>query len=449
MAEKGKTNSRWIIQQLTPENLKDYIDCLTKAGMALMTKKTTIGMAVNEMKNDYPEKAGALIAEIQNEQALLVSIYIKPEYREQGCGSFLLNNFLKLMQHLKVKKVSIEYPYPDMRELEHFLIQRGFAVQEEKNKIYNLKVCDLEKAEFLTENNGSYPGQILSADKLTDQQKYRWLSRFGNNLPLEFSPKEIDGIFLPERSMVAVRNENVEAFTICSRLDDGLIYLAALYSAPSAVKALFPLIQKTLLGILENHKQETLCFAGATEAGVRLIDHLSRNHLPLLDIQTMRTTAWQTASKEVITVKSFDREILAARLFGLSANLEELGIEHDVIVSFDQYPGILIENEAGVLQLKYIITNMDQKEHFLLNMSTVLKKPDLDDFSLQLLCDEYNQTSLFLSVWNHPTEPTLLFKVSVPESTGLHQGNSLQFVLDLCIGDLKRWNQMVQEFSKP
>ncbi len=447
MEEKGKTNNRWVIQSITLDNLKDHTECLTKTGMALMTKRNTIGMAVSEMKNDKPEKSGALIAEIQKGRALLVSIYIKPEYREQGCGSFLLNNFLKLLNHLKVQEVAIEYPYPDMRELEHFLTQRGFTIQSEENKIYTVKVSDLEMAEFLTEKRDSYPGQILSVAELTEQQRYRWLSRFGNDLPSEFSPKEVDGSFLPERSMVSVRNGNVEAFTICSQLEEGVVYLAALYSAPSAIKALFPLIQKTLLGILEHHSQEMLCFAGATEAGIRLIDHLCRNYLPLFDIQTMRTAVWKPSSKEAITVESFDREILMARLYGLSANLEELGIEHDVVASVDQYPGILIEREAGVLQLKYLIVSLEEQEHFLLNVSTIIKKPDLNEFSLQLLCEEYNQTSLFLSVWKHPMEPTLLFKASVPETEGIHQGDRLQFVLDLCADGLQQWNRMVQNYK--
>lgn len=146
-------------------------------------------------------------------------------------------------------------------------------------------------------------------------------------------------------------------------------------------------------------------------------------------------------------MESFDREILMARLYGLSANLEELGIEHDVVASVDQYPGILIEREAGVLQLKYLIVSLEEQEHFLLNVSTIIKKPDLNEFSLQLLCEEYNQTSLFLSVWKHPMEPTLLFKASVPETEGIHQGDRLQFVLDLCADGLQQWNRMVQNYK--
>ncbi len=421
--------------RITGENRELFRECVPDVWYERLLRKDVA--AVGALS---PEAAGAVVMVVEEKDIRLVSIYVKEALRRKGIGTELIRAAKSMTGFAKKRALAVEYQYPSMRALEAFLFRCGFQMELEGNQIYSVPIKKIPGTVLLEKQAAVKAGKLLPVSKLSENVKAEWLYRFGHDLPLELDPRRAGGEFLPEDSMVFCLREEVLAFAVCSRLEEGVIYLASLYSDSRSVMALLPMLQKTVSNLAGKYTEETLCFSAATEAGKRLAEKFCSGQEDKIDIQTVRTGAWRREKKEKeITMNQYDVENLMPRLNGLSYLLDQLGLENDVIFSLETFPFILAEAEGRSIRFTCIPAAPVEEERFVLNLVTELPVKEEGLFGTMMACEEFNLTSLFATAFCRPGDNQAILRCAVPEMDGLPSPEALQYTIDLFLDSVKQF----------
>ena len=413
---------------LTQENKDGFSSCIPDTCQIQLLKKGAVGIGAAGPEGDA---YGAAVALIGEERVEVSSIYVKPEFRRQGIGGKLVKALRTLMLREGRKELAVEYPYPKMREMEQFLLQNGFRQAGEGNLIYSIPIGSIRDTGFLDRRNLETEAALRSMAEISSPQQMAWLQRFGKDLPLDLDPRKIGGEPLPEASFVYLSGDKVTAFTACSRLEDGALYLGALYADKESSKVLLPLIQKTLAALAEKYGDGVLCFAAATESGKRLAERLCSGHEEKMDIQTMRTDVWTQDREELLLDENvYELGNLMPRLNGLSAALNELGIENDVLLTVKSFPAVLADVEGQEFRFTYLPAGPVEEERFVLNLTAAFEL-DRDNADYIGVCEEFNSASLFASALFYPQGGRIILRAAVPDLGEYLQAEYLKFFLEL------------------
>lgn len=420
---------QWRIECITQENLKEYDGCIP-----VQFRKQILNREVQAYGATFTdgEKAGAVVAAVEKKQIRILSVYVEPERRRNGIGSALLERLRVVLEENGKEGISMDYPYPDMRELELFLLSRGFREEAEGNQIYSIPVAVIGGMAFLRQPVPEPEGGFLFLKDLPEEQRFRWLRRFGRDLPEDLSPQNAGGEVLEEESLVYIQRGEVTAFSICSRLGENVVYLAALYAEKTAVKALVPLLQKTAMGICRKYEGETLRVSAATDTGKRLAERLLKGEEEKMDIQTMRRSVWRKESEEdLMEISAYSLEYLAPRLNGISRLLDEMGIENGVILGVDEFPTVLAIIDQREYRITYLPIGEIEKGQFVMNLTTTFSGREPAGLELLWICEQFNLNSFLASSVYIPMENQAILRLSIPESASIPDRERLEFIIGL------------------
>lgn len=413
---------------LTRENKDGFSSCIPNTCQIQLSKKDAVGIGAAGPAGDA---YGAAVAFVEEDRVEISSIYVKPEFRRQGIGTKFVKALQTLMLREGRKELSIEYPYPKMREMDQFLLQNRFRQAGNGNLIYSIPIGSIRDTGFWDRRDLKTEGELRSIAEISSPQQTAWLQRFGKELPSDLDPRKIGGEPLPEASFVSLSGEKVTAFTACSRLEDGTLYLGALYAEKKNSKVLLPLLQKTLATLTEKYGDGVLCFAAATESGKRLAEHLCSGQEEKMDIQTMRTSVWTQDREELLLDENvYELGNLMPRLNGLSAALNELGIENDVLLTVESFPAVLADVEGQEFRFTYLPAGPVATERFVLNLTSAFEL-DRDNADYIGVCEEFNSASLFASALFYPQGGRIILRAAVPDLGEYLQAEYLKFFLEL------------------
>lgn len=430
---------QWSVEHITQKNLNNYDGCIPVQFRKQILNREA--QAFGAVLADG-EKAGAVVAAEKEKQIRILSVYVEPERRRNGIGSALLERLRTVLEETGKEGISMDYPYPVMREVELFLLHCGFREEAEGNQIYSIPVADIGSMAFLRQPVPEPEGGLLSLKDLPEEQRFCWLRRFGRDLPEDLSPKNAGGEVLEEESLVYVQRGEVTAFSICSRLGENVIYLAALYAKTAAVKALVPLLQKTAAGICRKYEGETLRVSAATDTGKHLAERLFKGEEEKVDIQMMRTSVWRKESEETLMeINAFGTEYLAPRLNGISRLLDEMGIENGVLLGVDKFPAVLAIIDQREYRITYLPVGELEKEQFVMNLTTAVAGEEPAGLELLGICEQFNLNSFLASAVYIPMENQAILRLSIPESDGMPDRERLEFIIGL-------FRDNVSEFQK-
>ncbi len=425
--------------RITGENRELFRECIPDVWYERLLRKDVA--AVGALS---PEAVGAVVTVVEEKDVRLISIYVKEPFRRKGIGTELIRSAKSMTGLAKKRALAVEYQYPSMRALEAFLFRCGFRMELEGNQIYSVPIKKIPGTGLLEKPAAVKEGKILPVSRLSEHVKAEWLYRFGHDLPIELDPRRSGGEFLPEDSMVFLLREEVLAFAVCSRLEEGVIYLASLYSDSRSVMALLPMLQKTVSNLAGKYTEETLCFSAATEAGKRLAEKVCRGQEDKIDIQTVRTGVWRREKEETeLTMNQYDMENLMPRVNGLSYLLDELGLENDVLFSMEAFPAILAAAEGRSIRFTYIPAAPVEEERFVLNLVTELPMKEEGLFGTMMACEEFNAASLFAAAYCRPGGDQVVLRCAVPEPGGLPSPEELRYTIDLFLGSVEQFEREI------
>jgi len=443
--EEAAGMREWKVVKITRENEARFYDCIPAACRMRMVQKGGFAVGAADTKG---EPVGALVGEAHKEAVEISSIYVKPKSRRQGIGTGLLDAVKQLLASRGGGRAAISYPYPRMREMDQFLISCGFRPEEEGNRVYFVAVNDIQGMGFLKKPAPVAGGSLVPLSRMADEDRVRWLRRFGRDLPEDLDPRKCGGELLAEESLVFMGKGQVSAFAVLSRLEDGTLYLASLYSKRGAVKAMVPLLQQVLAGLIEKHPGEVLCFAAATRAGRGLADRLCGEKEDCVDIQTMRTSVWHAGTQEEGEEMDFHTpESLMPRLGGLSNRLNGLGIENDILMSVDTFPAVLAETGGRQLRFTYVPAGTAGEGRFVLNITWTVSGQDGQVeglFGMLSLCQQFNQESLFASSVYDPARNQAMVRCAVPEMGGIPEEEYISYVIGLFTDSIRQFEELME-----
>lgn len=432
----------WKLVSITQENERKFRDCIPGRFGKWAARK---GKILIGAENSQEISCAALAASVEEEIIRIDSVFVKPEFRSQGIGKELIKAIQGFLERTGRRGLAVEYPYPNMRQLELFFLSCGFRREETAepgNQIYTVPVRRIKGLKFLEMPAPAGEGSLTAFQELPDQVRVQWLRRFGHDLPEELDPRNSGGILLPEESLTYVREGKVEAFTVVSRLEDDSIYLASVYSQNGAVKALVPLMQETLRRVSERYEDKIFCFAAATEAGRKLAGHLCRGNEEFLDIQIMRTSVWRKeGEEEPVEYNPYAAEMIMPRLNGLAAVLERLEIENDILWSEKDYPAVLATVDGRDLRFTYIPAGPVEEERFVLNLACAVAEVPGDPMGMMLLCQRFNLGSLFAAASYLPVTGQVVMRCAVPELGEIPKEESLKFLITLFLDSIAQFQE--------
>jgi len=424
--------------RITGENRELFRECIPDVWYERLSRKDVA--AVGALS---PDAAGAVVAVVEEKDVRLISIYVKEPFRRKGIGMELIRSAKSMTSLKKKRALAVEYQYPSMRMLEAFLFRCGFRMELEGNRIYSVPIKRIPGTELLEKPAAVKAGKLLPVSRLSEHVKAEWLYRFGHDLPIELDPRRSGGEFLPEDSMVFLLREEVLAFAVCSRLEEGVIYLASLYSDSRSVMALLPMLQKTISNLAGKYTEETLCFSAATEAGKRLAEKVCRGQEDKIDVQTVRTGVWRREKEETeFAMNQYDMENLMPRVNGLSYLLDELGLENDVLFSMEAFPAILATAEGRRIRFT-CIPAAPEEERFVLNLVTELPMKEEGLFGTMMACEEFNAASLFATAFCQPGGNQAILRCAIPELEGLPSPEELKYTIDLFLGSVEQFEREI------
>ena len=128
-------------------------------------------------------------------------------------------------------------------------------------------------------------------------------------------------------------------------------------------------------------------------------------------------------------------EQLMPRLTRLSERLEDMGIEHDVLMAMDSLPMILAETEGRELRLTYVPV----EDGYLLRITAAVDAPEDGEEGVVELCDRFNVSSLLAMACPEPLGNQVIFKCAVPEGKEMVDSRTLRFTLDSLVEDIRRY----------
>ncbi len=287
---------------ITNKNVMSYLPFIPTDFRDILGNRDVMAIGVNkdtekDGKGNEDEDGclaiGALLFQYSSNSVQLLSIFVKQEYRFMGAGKLLLHKMKELCQKKQITNILVSYPLPAMFLLQLFFKHCGFQVIGEENIIYTVAVQDFERSGILESLHAKGVEQIRAVKEVPYELMYGLKKRFGKEISEELSPQGIGGKFLNQVSMAYCGKNQVKAYTACSELDNGMIYLGAVYADKEAMAIVIPLIRKTLQTILELYPDRKFIFAGATEAGKRIAKRLVQNREAYVQVQTMTLAMWK------------------------------------------------------------------------------------------------------------------------------------------------------------
>ena len=435
--EKKKYQLVWITQ----ENRDKFSGCMIGKYQLQLRRKGAAGVGAVGPEGDA---CGAAVGFMGEEGMEIVSLYVKPEFRRQGIGSKLVKALRTLVLREGKKELTMEYPYPKMREMESFLFQNGFRQMRDGNRVYYIPIREIPDSGFFDNRNRETEAGLRSMTEISSQQQIAWMQRFGKDLPLELDPRKIGGEPLPEVSFVSLSGDKVRAFTACSRLEDGSLYLGALYAEKGSARVLLPLIQKTLAALVEKDGDGTVCFAAATEAGKRLAERLCSGYEDKIEIQTMRTAAWIEKGEEIpLEENVYALENIMPRLNGLSVALSELEVENDVLLTMEAFPAVLASIEGRTFRFTYLPAGPVEEERFVLNLTSSFELSQ-DNANFFGVCEKFNSGSLFASSLFYPQGGQIVLRAAVPDLGEYLRPEYLKFFLELFRDNVRQLEELLK-----
>ena len=427
----------WRLVKITVENQKMFSHCIPDTYKKHLFER---GMSAIGAVDGQGEGCGAVVACVEDENIRILWVYVEPKQRRKGIGSDLLGEVKNALIRRKKRegRLFIEYPYPKMRELELLLLRSGFFTEAETNRIYYVPACHLKDSELLEKPVFVPDGEELSLKEMTPEQKLLWLHRFGKDLPQELSPQNAGGILLEGESFASVDKGHVQAFALCSRLEDASVYLAALYCEKRAVRAMTSLLQKTLGAVLERYGDQIFCFSAATDGGKRLAEHLCRGHEDKIEIQTIRISTW-IEDKEQVGYESFAWRNLMPRLNGLEALLRDLGMEVSRMPEkAERFPGLQADIEGETIRFFYAPAGPLDQERFILNLESVAFEGQEGKMEWTAVCQAFNLENHFAVAIFDVNRGQVIARHMIPELGGIPAGENLDLAVCLFLDSLRQ-----------
>ncbi len=129
-------------------------------------------------------------------------------------------------------------------------------------------------------------------------------------------------------------------------------------------------------------------------------------------------------------------ERLMSRLTRLSRELEEMGIEHDVLMTMKSLPAVLTEAEGKEIRLTYVPV---ETGGYLLYMTAALKAGEGGEENLVKWCDSFNERTLLAMACYEPLGNQVIFKCAVPEPEEITDGRTVAAVMEVFLSGVRQF----------
>ena len=291
-------NVRYL--KITPENRWLFRELISPDYFDIPTEKDHFSIAAVTPTEETVY--GVLLASRQEMLWKTEYLYVLPDYRRKGIGSGLL---FELEKHcLKTqcegiaarwyeKKTGIGTEFFSQNdELKGFFAHHGFGNGPEGNIVYEVPIAKAKDFTVPGESQSKGAAGLLTMLELPRKIRSPWLSRFGEELPPDLDPRNLEGELLPDHSLVYCVNDEVRAFMLVSRIKDNVILIGALYSEPAAGKVLPVMLGQGLRRIANDYPEAILRFCAATRDSKLLAAKLLAKYNQPVDAVCIREVYW-------------------------------------------------------------------------------------------------------------------------------------------------------------
>ena len=239
---------------LPPELLKRFEKKELFGGVCSLADELVGAVA---WRKDEEEKAGEVL-----------SIFVKPEARRLGAGSFLVSNIAREMIHEKCKEIRFTYSeYGDRTALTPFFNEIGYETEVSMIPLGRMTLWELNDAMIkkgITKVAGD--AACLYEIEKTERMKLREeLSRVSGQ-DINSYDKELPGTY------VVTDGSKIKAALFVSEEKSGILSLDYLYGNGSP-KDIASIMKTAVMRLLTHYDRETVCeMLLATEAGRNLYE---------------------------------------------------------------------------------------------------------------------------------------------------------------------------------
>ena len=219
--------------------------------------------------SDEDEAVSICAVGIYESMAYVKWIYTDENMREQGSGTFLMNELIKLMDGISLTGISVNYSSDD-KELDTFLMENDFLTGE-NNCTYRIPITDILYGAM---------AESMLAEKKISKNVHRLTDLGALKAVIEYltqndiSPLILDGISR-EYSFVYIDEEGVKSGIFISEPDEENLHVNYIFNdgLPRNMVEIFILFYETVTK--EERTDGFISFTDVSESGITIAEILT------------------------------------------------------------------------------------------------------------------------------------------------------------------------------